>query len=114
MRAFIYSISAMPSSNSDEAVLSVFHILNQFDIPMGICRRPDTDSGEIQCEYTLWSSVTDLNRCRYYIRTYDDSSIRMVDLKELDPSGEDVLLFSLSSQEEIDDITGSFEVLSIN
>ena len=35
VRAAIYSQSAAPNATADDAVLAVFHILNQFDIPKG-------------------------------------------------------------------------------
>jgi choloylglycine hydrolase len=110
IRAVVYSLSSIPARGSDEAVLQSFHILNQFDIPVGACRRQGQDGEDsVQYEYTLWSSVSDLERCRYYIRTHDDSSIRMVDLRELDPEGTDVLLFGLGDHEDIQDITESAE-----
>jgi choloylglycine hydrolase len=112
IRAIVFSLSAPPVATSDEAVLQAFHILNQFDIPVGACRRPGLDAdGNIQYEYTLWSSVSDLARGRYCMRTYEDSRIRMVDLGELEPEAGSVLLFPLSGGEEILDITGSAEVL---
>jgi choloylglycine hydrolase len=33
VRAAIYSQSAAPNDTAEDAVLSLFHILNQFDIP---------------------------------------------------------------------------------
>ena len=112
IRAAIYSTSALPASGNDEAVLQIFHILNQFDIPVGSCRRPGTDDdGNIQFEYTLWSSVSDLERCRYYIRTFDNSRIRMVNLMDLDLDNENVLCFSMSDKEEIQDLSGNPTIL---
>ncbi len=113
IRAVLFAVSAISADGSDEGVLQVFHILNQFDIPVGSCRRPaDGSCTAIQCEYTLWSSVSDLGRCRYYFRTYDNSRIRMVDLMALDPNHDEILSFSMSGSEEILDLTGYPEVLS--
>lgn len=111
VRAAMYSASALPVESGDESVLKALHILNQFDIPIGACRRPSVNDEAPQCEYTLWSSVTDLARCRYYFRTYDNSRIRMVDLMELDPEGENILCFKMDSSEEILDMTSSPVVL---
>ena len=106
LRAFIYSANTIPANSPDEAVLQVFHILNQFDIPLGASRKPGLDeSGNLQVDYTLWSSVTDLSRKRYYIRTYENSEIRMINLQQLDPMGDELIFYSLGGDESINDIT---------
>jgi choloylglycine hydrolase len=38
--------------------------------------------GEPTAEITEWTSVADLKNLRWYFRTHEDQSIRMVDLKE--------------------------------
>jgi choloylglycine hydrolase len=81
VRAAVYSQSAAPNETADDAVLSAFHILNQFDIPKGSVRSP-APGGEIAQEITEWTSVADLQNLRWYFRSFDDQSIRMVDLKE--------------------------------
>ncbi len=80
MRAVIYSQSAAPNATADDAVLSAFHILNQFDIPKGSL--VNSASGETLDEITEWTSVADLKNLRWYFRTFDDQSIHMVDLKQ--------------------------------
>jgi choloylglycine hydrolase len=79
VRAAIYSQSAAPNDTADAAVLSAFHILNQFDIPKGSV--VNSAGGETMDETTEWTSVADLKNLRWYFRTFDDQSIRMVDLK---------------------------------
>jgi choloylglycine hydrolase len=61
-------------------VLSAFHILNQFDIPKGSV--VNAAVGEPTDEITEWTSVADLKNLRWYFRTHEDQSIRMIDLKE--------------------------------
>jgi choloylglycine hydrolase len=80
VRAAIFSQSAVPNASADDAVLAAFHILNQFDIPKGSVRNSAV-GGEMS-EITEWTSVSDLKNLRWYFRTFDDQSIRMVDLKE--------------------------------
>ena len=106
VRAAVYSANTPPAESPDDGVLQTFHVLNQFDIPLGASMRPEPDEqGNPIYDYTLWSSVSDMTRCRYYFRTYDDSSIRMVDLMSLDLSGGDVLTFPMEGTEEIIDIS---------
>jgi choloylglycine hydrolase len=78
IRAVAFSQSEVEAATADEAVLQAFHILNQFDIPLGSVR-DKTDGG---MELTQWTAVSDLKNLRWYFRTYDDQSIRMVDLKQ--------------------------------
>jgi penicillin V acylase-like amidase (Ntn superfamily) len=67
VRAAIYSQSASPNATADDAVLSAFHILNQFDIPKGSV--VNSAAGEKMDEITEWTSVADLKNLRWYFRT---------------------------------------------
>ena len=80
VRAAIYAASATPNATAEEAVLSAFHILNQFDIPKGSVKGSVVSS--TSDEITEWTTVSDLQNLRWYFRTFVDQSIRMVDLKE--------------------------------
>ena len=65
-----------------ETVFQCFHILNNFDIPIGIehplGKAPDIPSA------TQWTSAVDLtNRCIYYKTAYNNT-IRCIDLKNID------------------------------
>jgi choloylglycine hydrolase len=80
VRAVMFSQAATPNKTAEDAVLSAFHILNQFDIPKGSVMNAAV--GEPTPETTEWTSVNDLKNLRWYFRTHDDQSIRMVDLKE--------------------------------
>ena len=61
-------------------MFAAFHILNQFDIPKGSVM--NSAVGEPTAEITEWTSVADLKNLRWYFRTREDQSIRMVDLKQ--------------------------------
>jgi choloylglycine hydrolase len=80
VRAAIFSQAATPNPKAEDAVFSTFHILNQFDIPKGSVINASV--GGAQPETTEWTSVSDLKNLRWYFRTFEDQSIRMVDLKE--------------------------------
>ena len=80
VRAAIYSQSAAPNATAEDAVLSAFHILNQFDIPKGAVQ--NSAIGGTVDEITEWTSVADLKNLRWYFRTFTDQSIHVVDLKE--------------------------------
>jgi len=78
VRAVAFSQAAAPVQTAPEAVLEVFHILNNFDIPLGAVR--EAHQGVENADYTLWTSVADLKNLKWYFRTHDDQSIRSVDL----------------------------------
>ena len=71
VRAVAFSQSAAPNATADDAVLSAFHILNQFDIPEGSV--VNSAIGKPVDEITEWTSVADLKNLRWYFRTYERS-----------------------------------------
>ena len=82
VRAAIYSITATPSQNNKEAVYQAFHILNQFDIPVGVVQAKDKDI--IHTDYTLITCVRNPQDLKIYFKTFEDQTIRFVDLKKFD------------------------------
>ena len=80
--------------------LQAFHILNNFDIPIGVefadkSQIPDMPSA------TQWTTVTDMTRPALYYRTMYNSRIRKVDLGSIDFStvGYQVLPLDKTSEE---------------
>ena len=102
VRAVAFSQSVLEPKTGDDAVLTAFHILNNFDIPKGSAREAEKDEhGNILADYTLWTAVSDLKTKRYYFRTYEDSRIRMVDLMKMDLNAKDLVTFSMHGEEAI-------------
>jgi choloylglycine hydrolase len=106
VRAVAFSESVFPSKTGDDAVLEAFHILNQFDIPKGAAREGQKDAhGNIEADYTLWTSANDLKAKRFYFRTYDNSQIRMVDLLKTNLDAKDIVTISMKGGEAIKSVT---------
>ncbi|MGA8163906.1 MAG: choloylglycine hydrolase family protein [Waddliaceae bacterium] len=82
VRAAIFSSTALPAQHADELVGQTFHILNQFDIPVGAARQKE--NGKLTTDATLLTSVKDPNRLRYYFKSYDDQTIKWIALKDFD------------------------------
>ena len=80
VRAAMFSQAARPNKTAEDTVFAAFHILNQFDIPKGSVI--NAAIGQPTAEITEWTSVADLKNLRWYFRTHEDQSIRMVDLKQ--------------------------------
>ncbi len=104
IRAVAFSQSALPVETAREGVLQAFHILNQFDIPMGSAR--GVENGHKVADYTLWTSASDLKNHRYYFRTYANSRIRMIDLKKMDLDAKQIKTVSMAGEEIIEDLSG--------
>jgi choloylglycine hydrolase len=85
IRAAFYRSNTPPLETSLEAVSQAFHILANFDIPIGTMfgpeqreHMPDLPSA------TQWTAVSDLGQAKYYYKTMHDSVIKCVDLNQLD------------------------------
>jgi choloylglycine hydrolase len=103
IRAVAFSQSAFPVATAKEGVLQAFHILNQFDIPKGSARA--VENGREVADYTLWTAASDLKNLRYYFRTFDNSRIRMVDLKQMDLGDKEIKTISMAGEEVIEDVS---------
>ncbi len=80
VRAVAYQQTAVRPASSIDAVLQIFHILNNFDIPKGSVRQ--TIHGTEFDEYTSWTSANDLTNLMFYFHTYNDQTLRSVDVRK--------------------------------
>ncbi len=90
VRAALFSSTAIPSENAKQAVLQAFHLLNQFDIPVGSVR--SADQGTIHTDYTMVTCVRDPKNLHYYFKTYEDQNIRMLDLSSFDLNAKTIII----------------------
>lgn len=80
VRAVAFQQTAVQPNTAGDAVQQVFHILNNFDIPVGAVR--DTVQGKTVDEYTLWTTAEDLKNLRFYYRTFNDQTLRSLDVRQ--------------------------------
>lgn len=83
VRAAFYQSSAPQQDTARETVLQCFQILNNFDIPIGI----EFPAGQIPVNIpsaTQWTAVSDMTNHVIYYRTMYNSTIRSIDLKNID------------------------------
>jgi Penicillin V acylase and related amidases len=95
VRAVFYREFAEKVSDPDRAVQTLAHIMNNFDRPKGISISPpgETDhlevrglsdaSGTVPTEYTSWTNLTDLERLRIFLRSYNSLNYTQFDLTKL-------------------------------
>lgn len=83
IRAAFYQTSAPVLPTAKQTVFQAFHILNNFDIPIGIQYHP----GEVPVDMpsaTQFTAVTDVKHRLLYYRTMYNSAIRCIDLNAID------------------------------
>lgn len=85
VRAAVFSATAVPPASVAEGVTQVFHVLNNFDIPVGVAA--DKDGDKVGYDFTLATVARDPLALRYYWKTYEDQTIRVLDLKALIAQG---------------------------
>ncbi len=108
VRAVFFSQLAVKNKTADETVPQMFHLMNAFDIPRGAVR--EDDNGQVDAEYTVWTSVSDLTNRRWAFRTYKDQSIRAIDVvKALKAAGGKVKTIAMDSDQVILDASTKFQ-----
>ncbi|RUQ85405.1 choloylglycine hydrolase family protein [Legionella septentrionalis] len=103
VRAALYSASALPIATAEQGVFNVFHILNQFDIPVGAVRAEE--NGKMMVENTLATTVKDPQNLKYYFKTYEDQSIRVIDLQQFDLNSKELISISFSGKQAVTDVS---------
>ncbi len=83
VRAAFYQTTAPIPENTQKGVMAAFHILNNFDIPIG-AEFADRKVPVDMPSATQWTSASDLCGRKVYFRTMHNSQIRMIDLGKID------------------------------
>lgn len=107
VRAAVFSQTAIPEETSEKGVFQVFHILNNFDIPLGAAR--EEVDGVTVSDFTQMTAARDPQTLRYYWKSYDDQTIRVIDMNALDLDGDAVLKVSTESDQPVVDLTDQMQ-----
>lgn len=102
IRAIFFANSAPTDVTAEKQVDRAFHILNNFDIPPGAIQLSNENpygGGLGGFEKTEWSSVIDGKNLVYYIRTYENATVQMLDMKKLNLNAKEVKTFKLQPNE---------------
>ena len=107
VRAVAFSQSAITLPTSKETVAQMFHVMNAFDIPLGAIQEKVGD--KIHYDFTQWTSVSDLKNITYSVKTYQDQSIRQIEVKKaLKAAKGKIRVIKLHSNQKIDNISTNF------
>lgn len=97
VRAFFYQATAPQQPDGEAAVVQAFHILNNFDIPVGLEHKageaPDIPSA------TQWTAAADMTNGKLYYRTMYNSTVRCIDLRQIDFSKTKFAAYPLDKEE---------------
>lgn len=107
VRAAIFGATAIKPANSEDGVFQLFHILNQFDIPVGVARQKV--NGVIHSDSTLATCVKNPQTLMYYFKTYENQGISSVDLKKLDLDAKEIKRVSTNGTQKVTDVTASLK-----
>ena len=107
VRATVFSSTVEPAENSEGGIFKLFHLLNQFDIPVGTIR--GTVNGINYSDYTMMTTAYDPNTLKYYFRTYNDQSVKFLDLSKFDLDAKEIKHGSMSGSPSAEDAGSSMK-----
>jgi len=97
VRAAFFSHTAAQPKTTKDAVFQVFHILNQFDIPLGSVREKNTNN----MDFTLFTSVKDTKNLSYYFKSYDNQNITVAHLNSFNLDGKDLKTIKINKKQSV-------------
>lgn len=107
VRAAAFSATAFKAPDAKTGIFNGFHILNNFDIPYGAAR--EEVQGTVHADQTIFTTMRDPQNLKIYFKSYDDQTIRMVDMKRFDLDAKEVMrLPSVTGPQPVVDMTGQF------
>jgi choloylglycine hydrolase len=80
VRAAFFRNTAPQRDNGENTVLECFHLLNNFDVPIAI----ENPENKTLPSATQWTSAIDLTNRKVYYKTAYNSTIRYLDLNDID------------------------------
>ena len=99
VRAFFYLHTAPVPATAHDGLLQAFHILNNFDIPIGVEFAAGQKIPALPSA-TQWTSVSNLTHPAFYYRTMNNSQIRSVDLTAINFAGIQAQVLPLDKEPE--------------
>ncbi|MFD0985816.1 linear amide C-N hydrolase [Methyloligella solikamskensis] len=97
IRVLAYSISAAVQPDTEKAVNTAEHILNNFDLMEGYSR-PGTAAPD---DITQWSVIADTRNKIYYFKTYEDQTLRQINMKDFNLDAKNLVEISIDQVNEI-------------
>ena len=83
IRAAYFQTTAPRQATVEKTITQCFHILNNFDVPIGTESEHNVTPPDIPSA-TQWTAATDINGRKIYYRTMYNSDIHCIDLNKID------------------------------
>lgn len=83
VRAAFFKTYSLQQDNADKTIEQAFHILNNFDVPLGLQFAVGAAPNDMPSA-TQWTCATDLQNRVIYYHTMYNRAIRSIDLKDID------------------------------
>ena len=99
-----YIQNASPAEGGQQCVWQAFHLLNQFDVPVGMIQ--SNEQGKF-AGYTNWTTAADMTHLRYYFHTYQNRQINMIDLNKVNMNAKNIKTVSMQQGETVNDLSGN-------
>jgi choloylglycine hydrolase len=97
IRASANLLAARKVASGIESVRLVEHILNNFDIPVGLVQgEPGEEDKPV--DYTQWSTVADMKNNVYYVKTYEEQILRGIAFKDLNLDAKELLTIKIPTE----------------
>jgi len=107
VRMAVMTHFADPPENAAQALNLAVHIVSTLHIVKGMSVTRGPDKSITASSTTQWASFRDITNRVFYFRTYDNFTLRKIDLKQLDFSGGGTKMIPLYGDAEVvQDITG--------
>jgi choloylglycine hydrolase len=84
VRAVALTRSALPSPDAASATIAMVHVINNFDLVLGVER--NINGEKVDCDYSQWTTMSDLSNLLYYVRIHDNPGFVRVSLRDFDAS----------------------------
>lgn len=107
VRAAIFSSSVDNPLDNKQSILTVFHVLNNFDIPVGAAR--SKENGKTYADYTMFTSARDPQQLTYYFKTYQDQSIRAASINAMNLNSAAISILKIEGKQTIADVSANFK-----
>ncbi len=78
----VFFLQNLPQqADTPSAVSTLFHVLNNFDIPIGSAK-PPAGTAEASPDFTTWTAVSQLKDPSFHWKTYGDQTVRVINLAQ--------------------------------
>ena len=106
VRTVALTYAALPTKDASAGANLAFHLLNAVDIPLGAVA-DESKGKKLSSDYTQWVTVRDVTNRALYFRTYDDLSVRKVELAKLDLAASKIAHIPMAGGTGVVDVTAS-------